>query len=145
MTARAAPYRFSSERRLHTSALRAHSEPIAMVVNEIDDLLTTLGRTDVSAASITWREALVSTTALRPLFVRHRGHLAARDREAWVGLDFAYIARFADRYAAGVAMDPIIVLDVGGTLMVPDGMHRAAGAIAAGVPEIAAYVAVLPR
>jgi hypothetical protein len=143
MVARAAPYRFTSERRLRTSTLR--SDPMAAIEVEIDDLLSMLDRTDVNAASLLWREAAVSTAALRSMFVRHRGRLVARDREEWVDPDFVYIERFAARYTAGAAMDPIILLDVAGTLMIPDGLHRVAGAIAAGVAEIAAYVAVLPR
>jgi hypothetical protein len=131
MTARAAPYRFTSERKLRTAALRA--DPMAMIANEINGLLSILDRDDVSAKTLIWREAMVSSAALRPLFVRHRGHLQARSREEWIGFDLVCIKRFAARYAAGAAMDPILVLDVGGGLLVPDGLHRAAGAIAAGV------------
>lgn len=90
---------------------------------------------------LVWREAMLATASLRPLFSVRRGAYQCRDREPWSDFDQDVIDRFATLYGAGASVDPIVILDFGDAgFSIPDGAHRAAAALAFGGPEVAALV-----
>lgn len=111
------------------------------LLGEVNDALDLRDPTS-SAEQLLWRAALVRTDALRSRFTHRGRRYQCKDRDWWSLADQEVVERFAAQYLAGVPLAPILLLDFEHRygLWIPDGAHRTAGALLAGVPEIRSLV-----
>ena len=128
------PYRFAGPPRLITDPY---------LLDEIDGALPANFSGD--PALLFWRPAHLDPAALKSRFTRRGERYQCKDREWWGPFDQDQIGRLVGLYLAGKVTEPVLLLDFGQAgVAIPDGAHRVAAALRAGMAEIAVLVCRLP-